>query len=432
MSLHNAPCPCGSGKKSKRCCRGPGGILSRFLSWLFRPFSRRPPPLGLDAATTEAYLRTQELMRAPDVIQRMSDAMELLRRMFQKDGPLASLRWRWEELVPPVERHIFRVMAEVEDTDERRRRLFERCAPELLGPERLVRMDEGLRRELMSPERTAEERGALALAVMELVGASRTPPYVKSRSSIVAWLMMWQVDEWMERRHRAQAIVDRVMGREPGGRGGPGMNARVLRRVVEEPELELEASRAVADADPELVEILMQYELALLHGIISGRTPAVLHGEEWLWMTVVLREPLRLERVERGGVVEVEALLARLDEEVKQAVLARVEAASRDRSSPPEAEQWFVWAYKVMEMRPLAFFGAFAKANETWLRERFAGESDLVHELRWRESWSAEDLEPYRLRLEAFGAHGAAQRVRRLQALLRGEHPSGKGRSWKM
>jgi hypothetical protein len=130
--------------------------------------------------------------------------------------------------------------------------------------------------------------------------------------------------------------------------------------------------------------------------------------------------------------VDVEALLARLDEEVKQAVLSRVEAASRDRSSPPEAEQWFGWAYKVLQTRPLAFFGAFAKARELWLRERFDGEADQVHALQGRERWSAEDLEPYRLRLAAFGAHGAEQRVRRLQALLRGERPGDKGRTSRM
>ena len=158
-----------------------------------------------------------------------------------------------------------------------------------------------------------------------------------------------------------------------------------------------------------------QYAQSLLLSILQGRTPEVLHGEEWLWMTVVLREPPPQE--------EAGALLARLDEEVRQAVLTRVEAASRDRSSPPEAQQWFEWAYKVLQVEPLAFFGAFAEAREAVLRERFEGEAELVGGLQRRERWSAEDLEPYRLNLAARGAHGAEQRVRRLQALLRGEAP---------
>ena len=431
MHTRNALYPGGSGQKYKRWCLGLGRSISRLLSWLFPPVTDLPPPPGLDAVTTEAYLRSQELLRAPDGVQRMADSMALLRKLFREGGPLAALRWSWEELVPPVERHIFRVMEEVEDMSERRARLFERCAPELLDPGRLARMDEVLRRELMSPERTLEERRALAVAVMDLKAALRTAPYVRA-SSIVAWLMMEQVDEWVERRQRAQRIMDRALGREPGAHGQREMNARTLRRVLEEPEVMREAERDVVAADPELVEILARFETALLQGILLGRTPQVLHGEEWLWMTVVLREPLRLEVLEQGGEVDVEALLGWLDEEVKQAVLSRVEAASRDRSSPPEAEQWFGWAYMVLRTRPLAFFGAFAKAREMWLRERFDGEADLVHALQGRERWSAEDLEPYRLRLAAFGAHGAEQRVRRLQALLRGERPGDKGRTSRM
>ena len=141
-------------------------------------------------------------------------------------------------------------------------------------------------------------------------------------------------------------------------------------------------------------------------------------------MTVVLREPLRLETPEQAEHVDVGALLARLDEEVKHAVLTRMEAAGRDRSSPPEAQQWFEWAYRVLVVRPLAVYGAFAKAREAPLLERFEGEAVLVSELQRRERWRAEDLEPYRLRLAARDAHGAEQRVRRLQALLRGGAPT--------
>jgi len=76
---------------------------------------------------------------------------------------------------------------------------------------------------------------------------------------------------------------------------------------------------------------------------------------------------------------------------------------------------------EMIRMRPLAFFGAFAKAVDAPLRERFEGEAELVGELQRRERWRAEDLEPYRLNLAARGAHGGEQWVRRLQALLRGE-----------
>ncbi|HEX8538771.1 MAG TPA: hypothetical protein VF664_14975, partial [Cystobacter sp.] len=59
------------------------------------------------------------------------------------------------------------------------------------------------------------------------------------------------------------------------------------------------------------------------------------------------------------------------------------------------------------------------------LLERFTGESEWVHALRRRERWRPEELEPYRLRLEAVGAPEAARCVQRLQAHLRGEAPAG-------
>jgi hypothetical protein len=174
----------------------------------------------LDPVTTEACLRLQEVMGSPEAARLMSEGMVLLRKMFREGGPLGSLRWSWEELVPVVERHIYRVMEEVKDTDERHALLFERCAPKLLGPERLARMDEVLRRELMSPERTGDERRALAAAVMELVSAPRTPPYSHEEFGLVMWLMMAQVDEWMARRRRAEAFLDRVLGPAPDARRG--------------------------------------------------------------------------------------------------------------------------------------------------------------------------------------------------------------------
>ncbi len=61
----------------------------------------------------------------------MSESMVLLRKMFRESGPLGSLRWSWEELVPVVERHIYRVMEQVQDIDERHALLLERCAPKL-------------------------------------------------------------------------------------------------------------------------------------------------------------------------------------------------------------------------------------------------------------------------------------------------------------
>ncbi|QRN96334.1 SEC-C domain-containing protein [Archangium violaceum] len=217
MNPRNAPCPCGSGQKYKRCCRSVDRSVSRVQG---QGVVHLPPPPGLDPVTTEAYLRVQEVMVSPDAARLISEGMVLLRRMFREGGPLGSLRWSWEQLVPPVERHIGRVMEEVEDTDERHALLFERCAPKLLSAERLARMDEVLRRELMSPERTEDERRALAAAVMELVSAPPTPPYSHEELGLVSWLMMGQVDEWMARRERAEAFLDRVLGPVADARRG--------------------------------------------------------------------------------------------------------------------------------------------------------------------------------------------------------------------
>ncbi|AKJ01440.1 SEC-C motif domain protein [Archangium gephyra] len=377
----------------------------------------------MDAVTAEAAVLAEDVLCSPARLQRMSEGLVLLRELFRPDGPLAFLRWSWDEFVPVIERHIHRVTEEVEDMDERRALLFARCAPELLGPERVERFNQGFRRVLMEPGRTLEERRALAMAVLEMQGVPRHPPYTYGRHHTMAWLMMAQVSEWAERRSRVSAAVARAHGVRPGEQKGPWMSPGVLRQAMEPPEEMMAGLQEAADADPEFMELMEKYEASLLLSILDGRTPEVLHGEEWLWLTVVLREPLRLGPDGMAPQVDVEALLGRLDEEVKQAVLSRVDAASRDRSSPPEAQQWFEWAYKALLMRPLAFFGAFAKAREAPLLERFEGEAVLVGELRRRERWRAEDLEPYRLNLSARGAHGAEQRVRRLQALLRGESP---------
>jgi hypothetical protein len=378
----------------------------------------------VDEVTAEAAVLAEDVLCSPERLERMSEGMVLLREMFQADGPLASLRWSWDEFIPVVERHIHRVTEEVEDMEERRALLFARCAPELLEPGRVERFDEGFRRALMEPGRSLEERRALAMAVLEMHRVARHPPYTYGRHHTLAWLMMAQVSEWAERRSRVNDAVARAHGVPPGARKGPWMSPEFLRQALEPSEEQLAAVEEVADADPEFMELMEKYETSLLLSILDGRTPEVLHGEEWVWLTVVLREPLRLGPEGRAPQVDVEALLDRLDEEVRQSVLSRVEAASRDRSSVPEAQQWFEWAYKVLLMRPLAFFGAFAKARVAPLRERFEGEAVLVDDLLRRERWHAEDLEPYRLNLAARGAHGAEQRVRRLQALLRGEAPA--------
>ncbi len=423
MPSRNELCPCGSGRKYKQCCLG----AARRSSGSGQPPPREPTPPEVDAVISEAAVLGREVFSSPDPIQGASDVMVLLREMFREGGPLAALRWSWDELVPVVERHIFRVMEEVESMDERRARLFDRCAPELIDPERVERFDRELRRVLMEPGRTPEERRALAVAVLELWTAPRHPPYTQGRHRTMAWLMMAQVTEWAARRERMRTAVLRASGGALGESRGPEMDARALRQALEEPDVVMAAAREAAEADPLMLDMVEKYERALLLSILYGRTPEVLHGEEWLWLTVVLREPLRVEP-ERAADVDVETLYARLDEEVKQAILSRVEAASRDRSSLPEAQQWFEWAYKILQVRPMAFYGAFAKARAAPLFERFEGEADLVWTLQGRERWSAEDLEGYRLHLDAHGAHGAAQRVRRLQALLRGESaPAGPG-----
>lgn len=410
MPSRNELCACGSGRKYKRCCLGE----ERRSKESGPPPARDSTPPEVDAVVAEAASLARELYSSPDVMQRVSDGLVLLREMFREGGPLAALRWSWDEFVPVVERHIFRVTDEVEDMDERRDRLFDRCAPELVDPERVERFDRELRRALMAPGRTLEERCALAVAVLELWSVPRHPPYTHERHQTMAWLMMAQVTEWAARHERMRKAMWGALGKEPG-------------YVLEEPEAVMAAVRDATDADPLMLDIAEKYEHAILLSILHGRTPEVLHGEEWLWLTVVLREPLRVEP-EQAADVDVAALLARLDEEVKQALLSRVEAASRDRSSLPEAQQWFEWAYKVLQVRPMAFYGAFAKALDAPLRERFEGEADLVRELQRRERWRAEDLEAYRLNLEARDAHGAARRVRRLQALLRGEAaPAGPG-----
>ena len=75
------------------------------------PFSARQPE---DVLPLARRLR-EELLRAPNAPARLAEAMQSLRWMSLRNGPLESLRWPWEEFVPVVERFIFRVMAEVKE-----------------------------------------------------------------------------------------------------------------------------------------------------------------------------------------------------------------------------------------------------------------------------------------------------------------------------
>lgn len=213
MPSRNEPCPCGSGQKYKRCCLGDsrrsGGNLLSFLP------PRRGRPTGVDEVTAEAAVLAEDVLHSPDVLRALSDGMVLLREMFREEGPLASLRWSWDEFAPVVERHIYQVTAEVEDMDERRARLFTRCAPELLSPERLERFEQVLRRTMMEPERTLGERRALAMAVLGMGGVPRHPPYTSVRLHIVAWLMMAQVTEWARSRIERDIVEALELGEEP-------------------------------------------------------------------------------------------------------------------------------------------------------------------------------------------------------------------------
>ena len=160
----------------------------------------------------------------------------------------------------------------------------------------------------MSPERTPREKGALAVAVLELLSAPRRPPFSREGLSAVSWLMMEQVDEWVARRQRVQSVVDASLGRRAGFPSVDG--------VVEPEVLEAALERA-ARVDPEVMALLGQYEEAIVQAILEARTPGVLHGEEWLWVVVALREP------------ETPGALRGLDAGVQQAVLGRLEAAAK-------------------------------------------------------------------------------------------------------
>jgi hypothetical protein len=187
-----------------------------FRKWVGFLRPRRPQPTGVDEVTAEAAVLAKEVLCSVDVIQQLGNGMVLLREMFAEGGPLAALRWPWEELAPVVERHIAQVTAEVEDMAERRARLFQRCAPELLSPERVERFERELRRVLMEPGRTVPERRALAVSILAMRGAPRHPPYTSARLHTVAWLMMAQITEWAGLRMGLDLTGERGPGEAPG------------------------------------------------------------------------------------------------------------------------------------------------------------------------------------------------------------------------
>jgi len=95
MPSRNEPCPCGSKQKYKRCCLGEARRSGREGS------PRHPPPSGVEPVTAEAAVLVEALMTSPHILERISDGMVVLRTMFEEGGPLACLRWSWDELVPP-------------------------------------------------------------------------------------------------------------------------------------------------------------------------------------------------------------------------------------------------------------------------------------------------------------------------------------------
>lgn len=205
----NELCPCGSGRKFKRCC------LEREVTAQREQVTSATEPSGLETQRSHeaALVALEEGVAAVIGKDRasMSGRLDAFADLLRHDALLVDLRFGDLAFSDAVE-HSLRRLGRARGAPARRR-LF-RLAMERLGDRRaLQRLGEELARAMKGPTLSPSSREAMAAALVCIAPVLGRMPLAPSESPTVEIIFSVQLEEWLLRRQSAGADVDDAVKR---------------------------------------------------------------------------------------------------------------------------------------------------------------------------------------------------------------------------
>ncbi|MBI5477690.1 MAG: SEC-C domain-containing protein [Deltaproteobacteria bacterium] len=280
----NQPCPCGSGKKYKRCCLAADDEARRARA------AAQPAPPEAQARLSERELLTAFAEAARVVASRDTAALqarlERLGRLFEPGAALGDIRFDAKGFAEVAQKESLALQRRPPaSTDEARSSLFRAAIPRLVSQDLVDRLTGALMEVASARATSPADRAAvcIALAVTEAL-----PPTVKGQAeaSPVLEVLFWtQFKEWLalreDLRHRMDHLVADV-------RQGRLTMSDMLQSLAEDQDrlaAEVAAAPELADLAAKDGERALKRTLKALRG---RRPPALLTADEYLWLMAAL------------------------------------------------------------------------------------------------------------------------------------------------
>lgn len=380
----NEPCPCGSGKKFKRCCIG----------------AERK-----ERSSSALHGKTRSLGRAAELmIERRSqlpNVLERLGRLMRRGGPLAQVRFDWAKLEPAMAGAIWSG-----ELDDRREAVLRQILTPQFVEEAMAQFDEVLNDQTLP----AGDLEAIAVAYL-MCEVSLAQATDLELNPVFKVLLHVQANERIQGRdtfHRKTRELLQAM-RETG-------NFEVTPATVAEFE-------ALMVGDDQLRASLEKGERAFnqktFARLRSDAAPqGVLTLEEHLWVCLHIAEALEPGHAEpalqkTGAQAAVDALDLALDDGFLDEIGARLERIARAEAQDLARRAEWELLRSVYAQNPLIFLASLAAAGKSRPSLRSPREAELFAE---PDAENAPQLiSQIAADLEAAGAKGPSRLMRRVE-----------------
>ena len=390
VASRNDPCPCGSGKKYKRCC-------------LENELSAKPPPAPAPARET----RFDEAM-LENALHRF---FELLRA-----GKLSKDLFVDAERFDAVMATATEVI-EAPNSRTARAAIFKRAAPQL-WPDGLGHVATILERELDT--RRFSEPDVIALAAVSAMASVGNP----AENPVAEALFSAQIARWAEDAMKVERAI-RKMARRVQRETGKDVSPEKLRVALEAHAPEVARLAASPIGRRKLLEAGDDNVAALADAIRKGEGEPLLRADEWIWLNAnTLSQAARLAEANEAdakaaGRELAQAFAAALDDELVDAVIARAEAFAGATDKPADVVEWFRRAAACLQINPVrVLFSSFVSFDFFFITEH-ESEQTLIDGLLEETQWTKATLSAYRALLTSEGHTEAAERLARAQGVLR-------------
>ena len=391
----NDRCPCGSGKKYKRCCMESD-----------RAAATQPGASAVVAGPTPdhpAFHLLSALERGD--MKGVAASLDLVAPLFEATGPLGSIRFDPERfdvaLVDALER-----FGDADDETRRRQTLKAciRASCDSHQARKLVRRMTALAHAAGLPPAT---EGALQFWLSTTEASLGSGEEVFLESPLLHVIAGEQADETLDSRHRAASQLRSLVA----GLQDRTLSLSDVSRVLEEHGDEL---AALLETTPELAQFAassVAKARAHIPRLMKGRAALrVLGMDEFLLLTMELR---RLRADHGAGEVFYRALGDHLrDHPLGSVVLARLRLASKDSKLSSAKRDRFLEAGILLEMDPTSFFLSALKEGSF---EDSVGENACMDSAA-----SATDaIVALAAHYESLGLHERAARARKAAGIAR-------------